>query len=321
MIPQDLLLVKLLKLILSVIPEIQLPDRVGAPYTYSPAVMACCFVIMVAKKLSVRGLHALLINTEDYQAQSLRATIPFPKGEVPHRRTFDRRLKNWQLSVQLYMLSATDFMIAKFKLGVARLAVDNRMFPAFGAIWHQKDVTAGVIPEKLRNVDTTAGWGVSAYRKWVFGHGLDVFVTVGKIIVPVLAVGRSLTIRGNTALKQITHLLPKVKKGIAAADSEYDDQVLAQLLKPTGRNLHTAKKKNPKATPKSKTYQRRKITVEPFYERFLLAFHARGKLDRKGPQAWPYLVTCCFLYQLMVIYCLMQGKQDPIQITHLIRML
>ena len=219
------------------------------------------------------------------------------------------------------MIATTSWLVEKFELGIARLAVDNRMFEAFGSIWHKKNMEKGIVPDKLRNVDKSAGWGVSAYRGWVFGHGLDVFTTVGKLVVPILAIGRSLRIRGNTALKQIVKLLPKVKKGVVSADSEYHDQVLDRLLKITGRNLHAAKKHNPKDTPKSQTYKRRKVTVEPFYDCFLLAFYARGKLDRKGPQAWPYLVTCCFLYQLMVIYCLTQGKSNPIQVTHLIRML
>lgn len=321
MITQDLLLVKILKLVVDVLPEVNPPKRVGAPLSYSPLVMMCCFLIMVAKKLSVRGLYAFLINQSDYQAQMVRKAIPFPDNQIPSRRTFDRRLKSWLPSGQQYMLVATSFLVKKFKLGIARLAVDNRMFEAVGSTWHRKDQKQGTIPKGLRNVDQSAGWSMSAYRGWVFGHGLDVLTTTGKLVVPILAVARSLIIRGNTALKQIVHLLPQVKKGVVSADSEYCDQSLDQLLKATGRSLHAPSKKNPSKTPKSKTYQRRKVTVEPFYERFLLAFTNRGKLDRKGPQAWPFLVNCCFLYQLMVIYNLMQKNPNPLQVTHLIRIL
>ena len=102
MITQDLLLVKILKLIILVLPEIKLPKRVGSPYTYSPKVLACCFVVMVAKRLSVRGLHSFLTNEDDYQAIAVRQVIPFPDNHIPDRRTFDRRLKDWQLSAQLH---------------------------------------------------------------------------------------------------------------------------------------------------------------------------------------------------------------------------
>lgn len=321
MIPQDLLLVKILKIVLHVLPEIKLPKRVGRPFIYSLAVMVCCFLVMVAKKLSIRGLYAFLTNNEDYQAQAVRSTIPFPDGKIPNRRTFNRRFKKSMLSIQLYMLAAIVLLVKRLGLGIARLSLDNRMFEAVGAIWHRKDQKKGIIPDKLRNVDTTAGWGFSFYRGWVFGHALDVFVTTGKLVIPVLAYARSLIIRGNTAIKTIVSLLPKVKKGVVSADSEYFDQKLNDLLKETGRNLHAPSKQNPKETPKSITYDRRKKTVEPFYERFLLAFTARGKLDRKGPYAWPYLVTCCFLYQLMVIYNVMTHKPNPLEVTHLICLL
>lgn len=321
MIPQDLLLVKILKIVLNILPEIKLPKRVGRPFVYSVAVIISCFIVMAAKRLSVRGLHAFLTNTEDYQAEALRKIILFPEGKIPNRRTFNRRFKKSMLAVQLYMLVATGWLIKKLGLGIARLSLDNRMFEAFGAIWHRKDQEKGVIPGKVRNIDITAGWGVSAYRGWIWGHALDVFVTTGKLIVPVLALARSLLIRGNTAVKVMIDLLPKVKKGVVSADSEYYDQKLHGLLKGTGRSLHAPSKTNPEDTPKSVTYSKRKKTVEPFYERFLQAFVIRGKLDRKGPYAWPYLVTCCFLYQLMVIYNIMTNKPNPLEVTHLIRLL
>lgn len=303
------------------IPDIQLPKGPGRPLVYSPLVIVCCFIVMVAKKLSIRGLHRFLTSEEDGVAIMLRNLIPFPEGKVPSRRTLDRRLKQCLLSIQLYMLAATKLMIQKFKLGIARLALDNRMFEAFGAIWHAKDMKAGIIPDKLRNVDTTAGWGKSHYRGWVFGHGLEVFVTVGRLVFPILAFARSLRIKGNTAVKQFIHLLPKTKKGVISADSEYHDYELSSMAKQTGRSLHTPTKKEPEKIPTSKTYKQRKTTVEPFFEKFLLAFNARGKLDRKGPQAWPYLTICCLLYQLMVIYNLFNGSDNPLKVTHQICML
>ena len=320
MIPQDLLLVKILKIILFLLPEITLPKRRGRPFVYQPAVIICCLVVMVAKKLKVRSLHKVLLSQEN-DAVMLTSVIPFPGGKIPNRRTFDRRFKQSLLSIQLYMLLAVAFLVKQVHLGIARLSLDNRMFPAVGAIWHRKDQKRGIIPRGVRNVDKTAGWGVSHYRGWVFGHGLDVFVTTGKLVLPVVAFARTLVIRGNTATKQFAKLLPKAKKGVVAADAEYLDQKLADVLSQTGRSLHAPSKYYPENVPKSKTYQKRKVTAEPFFERFLQAFDFRQKLDRKGPQAWPYLVTCCFLYQLMVIHNIKEAKTNPLEVTHLIRML
>lgn len=323
MISQELPLVKIIKIVLDVIPDIELPKRVGRPLVYSPKVMVCCFLIMVVKRFSKRDLYTFLSGEDDSVAIAVRQSIPFPEGSIPDRRTFDRRLGNCSLSVQLLLLAGTIWLARKTGLGLTRLSLDNRMFQACGTIWHRKHQRQGVIPERLRNIDRLAGWGYSAYRKWVFGHGLDVFSTTGKLIIPVLAIARSLTIRGNTAAKQMISLLRTIpaKRGVVAADSEYEDQDLAQRVQQTGRSLHAASKHDPTSTPKSKTYQKRKVTVEPFYERFLLAFSAREKLPFKGKQAWGWLMTAVFLYQVAVIYQVIRNHPHPMQVTHLIHAL
>jgi len=307
--------------VLYVLPEIKIPVRRGRPFVYLPTVVMCCFLVMVAKRLTVRGLYVLLTTMADYQAVMLRTIIPFPNGVIPTRRIFDRRLKNWQTSVRFYMIGMTLIFMKKFRLAISRLSLDNRMFEAVGALWHVKDMKKNHIPSGLRNVDLTAGWGVSKYRGWVFGHALEVIVTTGKLVIPIIALAYSLRSRGNRVVTKILNLLPKVKKGVIAADSEYYDFKLAKTTDDTGRFLHTPSKQHPEETPKSKTYLKRKTTVEPYFERFLQAFVLRGKLDRKGPNAWGYLVTCCFLYQLMVFYNLLNHNSHPLQVTHLIRML
>ena len=267
---------------------------------------------MVIKRLSKRGLYAFLTREDDLQAKSVRKIIPFPQKKIPDRRTFDRRLSNWMLSIQLYLLEGATILMWRARIGLSYLTVDNRMFPAHGNIWHRKDQKRGIIPQNLRNIDQLAGWGVSAYRGWVFGHALDVIVTTGKLVVPILAAARSLVIRGNTALKQVVSLLPTVKQGVLAADSEYDDGLLEALVNQTGRSFHVANRHNPTKKPDSKTYRKRKTTVEPFFERFLQAMLARGKLPFKGKQAWGWLTTAAFLYQAAVIYQVLNHHPNPI---------
>lgn len=320
-ISQDLLLVKVIKLSLRVTKGLHIPPRVGRPFTYPPQLIVACLLVMVAKRLTVRGLHAFLANPDNLESRLIRRAIPFPEAQLPNRRTFDRRFKGSLAYLPLVMLLVVTFLRQSFHLGIARLSLDNRMFAAVGGIWHKKDRQQGVIPQGLRNVDTTAGWGCSHYRGWVFGHALDMVVTTGKLVIPVIAWSRSLVTRGNSAAWSFVHLLPKVKKGVVAADSEYFDQKLHRLLKINGRSLHAPHKRYPDQTPQSATYRKRKTTVEPFFERFLQAFGLRDKLDRKGPQAWSYLVTCCLLYQLMVTLNLLEQAHAPLEVTHLIRML
>lgn len=318
MITQELPLVKLVKLMLKLTGKMKFPSRRGRPFVYSPQVIMACLIILVGKKLTVRGLSAFLSSSHP-EARALIRTIPFTKP--PCRRTFDRRFKQSLLDLPLAMLAVTGFLQTKFRLGVARLSLDNRMFTAIGGVWHKKDRQLGIIPRGLRNLDTTAGWGISAYRGWVYGHALDVITTTGKVVLPVVAVSRSLVTRGNVVARALAGYLPKAKLGVVVADSEYQDQVLGQLLVQTGRRLHTPAKRYPDNLPKVKTYQKRKTTVEPFFERFLQSFGLRYKLDRKGPQAWPYLTTGCLIYQLAVTQNLMAKTPDPLQVTHLIRTL
>lgn len=137
---------------------------------------------MAAKNLSVRTLYDFLTR-HDPDAQSIREAIEFPDNTIPNRRTFDRRLSGWREAAFLYMQTATYWFLIHKLVGIARLAVDRKMFSAFGKLWHAKDKKKDWIPPKVRNIDKTASWQKSRYCGWIFGHALDVFVTIGKLVV------------------------------------------------------------------------------------------------------------------------------------------
>lgn len=307
-------LVKILLVIKSILPEPNVPKRRGRPFVYTLPIMMCCFVIMVAKHLSVRGLHAYLTR-DDPDAQIIKETIAFPDQNIPDRRTFDRRLSRWKDSAMQYVQIATVWFISKKLVGIARLVTDRRMFQAFGKLWHAKDKKAGRIPPKVRNIDKDASWQKSYYRGWVFGHGLDVFVSIGKLVLPVLADAGTLANHDNMIAKQLVQLLPHVSQGTLGADSTYQDAELAMLSQKTGRVLKAATRKG--IIPKGRTYQRRKVTVEPFFERLLLAFpHLRYHLPLKGEtRVAGYLLTAVFAYQCAVILRVLE-KKPPLEVTH-----
>lgn len=274
---------------------------------------------MVVKGLSVRGLYEYLIR-DDPDAWEIREVIAFPVGKIPNRRTFDRRLSRWRESALLYVTSATRWFIIKRLIGIARLVTDRRMFAALGGLWHSKDKKAGRIPQGARNIDTTAGWQKSHYRGWVFGHGLDIIVSIGKLVLPILAFGTSLIHHENTVAKGLVGKLPKVKKGVLGGDSSYEDDELGVLIRLTGRSLKAATKRG--KIPKGRTYQRRKVTVEPFFNRFLQGFpHLRYKLPIKGEaRVASYLMTAVFVYQCAVILNVMT-KKPPLEVTHFLQFL
>ena len=286
---------------------------------YSLPVMMCCFVIMVGKGFSVRALWNYL-KRDDLDAVMIREVVEFPDGNIPNRRTFDRRLSKWSQSAITYIEAAIRWFTIKKLIGVARLALDRRMFNALGKLWHSKDQKLGIIPKGLRNVDKDASWSKSHYRGWVFGHGLDVIVTVGKLVLPVLASAVSLKIHENQIAKRLVKLLPKVKKGSMGGDYSYHDPELKAMLALSGRSLQAAGRKG--QLPKGKTYRRRKVTVEPFFERLLLAFpHLQYKLPVKGEtRVAGHLLTAVFLYQVAVILNVVT-KKPPLEVTHLIQFL
>lgn len=274
----------------------------------------CCFVIMTTKNLSVRGLRAFLLR-EDPDAQVIREIIAFPEKHIPDRRTLDRRLSRWKESAMQYVQTATGWFTSKKLVGIAQLVTDRRMFQSFGKLWHSRDKKANHIPKGLRNIDKDASWQKSHYRGWIFGHSLDVFVSIGKLVLPVLASASTLAVHDNMIAKQLIHALPHVSKGTLGADSTYQDQELAALASQTGRRLKVATRKG--MIPQGKTYQRRKVTVEPFFERLLLAFpHLRYHLPLKGEtRVAGYLVTAVFAYQCAVILNVLE-KKPPLEVTH-----
>jgi hypothetical protein len=281
---------------------------------YSLSVVMCCFVIMVVKNLSVRGLYDFLVRN-DPDALEIRETIAFPRNSIPTRRTFDRRLAQWKHSALLYIQQATLWFVIHKLVGIAKLAVDRKMFASFGKLWHAKDKKKGRIPPRVRNIDTTAAWQKSRYCGWVFGHGLDVFVTIGKLVIPVLASASSLSVHENVRAKELVSNLPFVKRGTLGADSAYEDQSLAKEVAQTGRILKAATRRG--KIPPGKTYKRRKVTVEPFFERLMQAFpHLRYKLPLKGDcRVAGYLLTAIFAYQCAVILNILT-KKPPLAVTH-----
>lgn len=274
---------------------------------------------MVAKHLSVRGLYDFLVR-DDPDAKVIRDTIAFPDHTIPNRRTFDRRLSQWRESAMLYIKQATAWFVRRKLVGIARLVTDRRMFPSLGGLWHSKDKKANRIPKGARNIDRDAGWEKSHYRQWVFGHGLDVFVTIGKLVIPILATVTSLVKHENMVAKEVVVNLPPVRKGALAGDSSYQDSELNDRARLTGRVLMTATRRG--NVPKTKTYQRRKVTVEPFFDRLLLAFpHLRYHLPVKGEaRVAGYLITAVFLYQCAVILNVMM-KKPPLEVTHFLHFL
>ena len=140
---------------------------------------------------------------------------------VPHRTTFSRRYK------QLYdTLQAFVAFIGHYVCQLAptfqqeHLVEDKSLCKALGPVWHQSDRKAGRIPDKLRNLDTDATWGKSAYQGWVYGYGLH--LTCSEAAFPALVQVETAAYPESDVLdEKADTILQDIQPVTLAADDKY----------------------------------------------------------------------------------------------------
>ena len=127
----------------------------GRKLTFSElSFLLLAVVAVVTKTFSDSELHRLLSKDA-----ALLEVLEFPR--VPHRTRILRRLKT--------IVPLAEEQIALFGKTISGAtavvedhssvsAIDGRMYQAIGPLWHKKDRQTGVIPVRLRNVDTHSSW-------------------------------------------------------------------------------------------------------------------------------------------------------------------
>jgi len=142
------------------------PER-GRPYTYEDQILIVFFTMMMIRRITAFKAQHRWLNRHSIEAQQLGME------SIPHRTTLSRRFK--QLSEVIQMFTFFVAWWAEMLSPIFRSHVvveDASLFKALGPVWHQSDRKANRIPEKLRNLDTDASWGKSAYHGWVYGYCL-----------------------------------------------------------------------------------------------------------------------------------------------------
>ena len=165
MIPDEPLLVILVRLV-DHIPTPPPPKRKrGHPKVYSDRVFLKALIIMMVKHL--HKVHELLSVLEQPTAemQTLRSLLTEGK-RFPSRRTWERRLKTIPQALPgqiacfgCHLVS----LIEPWAVHGRAVAVDSTVLRAMGGVWHKKDREQGVVPHT--SIDTEAHWTKSGWQK------------------------------------------------------------------------------------------------------------------------------------------------------------
>jgi Transposase DDE domain len=249
---------------------------------YSEQTMFKIYVVSVLKHLwSRRSLWRYLSGVP-------RVASACGLARIPDRRTLDRRLAEIvpQAEAQIQALGLVLSLEAVTDATVA--ASDGSAFATPGPVWHQKDKAAGIIPDRLRGLDTEADWIQSSYHGWVYGYKAHVTISVAPTTVRVVL---NATVTGSACESHILQSrmdsLPPLVRWLLL-DAGYDDgvllalgaqrgiEVLAPLSKPIGKSTPQARRDRAVylASPEGKArYQQRGCSIEPFFATIKDFFH------------------------------------------------
>lgn len=201
------------------------------------------------------------------------------------------------------------------------MATDKSMFEARGPKWHKKHRRRGVIPKKLRNVDTDSEWGYSHYRGWVQGYALVLVntATEGTLRVPTDAQSATANCCEKHMFYPMIEDLPHQARYVVA-DLGFDDKKLLDRceLKREGREQRrlVLPLKEYKNTPKKRRshvrffqsalgqriYKLRKTSVEPLFEILKNLFEMEPVWMKGKHNVFPLLLLTVYAYQVLLYF-------------------
>lgn len=284
----------------------------GKPFKYSVKDIAVFFHIMTLKRIThFKTMRRFLINN------SVAAQGCGFKKSIPDRTTLSRRFKKMYEFIK-EQVEHMGVVFTNKKLSTARIcSVDSSMHKAHGNVWHRKHKRINFMPPKLRNIDRDANWGVSEYKKWVYGYKTHLIATspFKKVSIPLYCEITSANESDCKISKAIFRdFWPKRAKYLIA-DKGYDDKSLRGICQRARALLITPMKRNKNMNPerkkylaiyRSKTgrkiYSQRSKTIEPLYGHIKDLFDIE-KLKIKGlKNVKSFLALCVWVYQTLIYY-------------------
>lgn len=191
----------------------QSPGR-GRPNTYEDQILIIFFTMMMIKRITAFKAQHRWLSRHPKEAQRLGIEI------VPHRTTLSRRFKRLSETIQVFTFYVGWWAETLSPVFRSRMLVeDASLFKALGPVWHQSDRKVNRIPEKLRNLDTDASWGKSAYHGWVYGYCLH--LTCNHAGFPKLVQVETASMDESHILEQKTDMIFQLGLQALIADNAY----------------------------------------------------------------------------------------------------
>ncbi|MFN3654495.1 MAG: transposase [Candidatus Nitrosotenuis sp.] len=146
---------------------------------------------------------------------------------LPDRRTFDRRFKILPLQGIIGMMGQR---FLREELVEQDAAADSAIIPC-KKVWHKSDMQKGRIP--VSGIDTTARWGFSKSKGWVFGYKLHMSCSAGRLMVPLTACITAANVYDPHMYDSLVGPLAGLVRHVAA-DSIYSGTELYEYSKKNG---------------------------------------------------------------------------------------
>ena len=307
MIPQESMLVVLVKMI-DLIPAPPVgPSKRGCPVTYPENLFLKALVIMIVKHL--HKVHELLsvLNEPTYEMQQLRGLLT-ENERYPTRRTWERRLKGLPANLPAQIGCFGRYLvelIAPWATCGRAVAIDSTVLRSNGGVWHKKDREKGEVPHS--SIDTQAHWTKSGWHGWVYGWELHIACVVASVWIPLSAELTSANAADNEIAPSSIYELPP-EAHLILGDLHYNAQNVREVCEQTGRLLVTTQygpypHTDPGVEVRRIFHKLRSVAIENFNEHFKGIFDGHGQVPTKGLlNTQRFALGAIFVYQLALLY-------------------
>jgi hypothetical protein len=312
MIPQESMLVVLVKMIdLIPTPPVGLAKR-GRPITYPEKLFLKALLIMIVKHL--HKVHELLsvLNEPTFEIQRLRNLLTEDE-RYPSRRTWERRLKGLPASLPVQIGCFGRYLaelIAPWATCGRAVALDSTLLRSNGGVWHKKDREQGKVPHS--SIDTQAHWTKSGWHGWVYGWKLHLACAVAAVWIPLSAQLTSANVADNEVAPALIYELPP-DAHLILGDLHYNAPNVYEVCEQTDRLLVTTRygpyPHNDAGVEVRRIFHKlRSLAIENFNEHFKGIFDGHGQVPTKGLlNTQRFALGAIFVYQLALLYRFQHG--------------
>jgi hypothetical protein len=312
MIPQESMLVVLVRMIDFIPAPLVGRAKRGRPITYPEKLFLKALVIMIVKHLHKVYELLSVLNEPTFEMEQLRSLLT-ENGRYPTRRTWERRLKGLpgSLPAQIGCLGRyLVALIAPWATCGRAVALDSTVLRSKGGVWHKKDREKGEVPHS--SIDTQAHWTKSGWHGWVYGWKLHIACVVAAIWIPLSAELTSANVADNEVAPALIYELPP-EALFVLGDLHYNAPNVREVCEQTGRLLVTTQygpypHTDPGVEVRRIFHKLRSVAIENFNEHFKGIFDGHGQVPTKGLlNTQRFALGAIFVYQLALLYRFQHG--------------